>query len=82
MKPKKLRVPAMFYHKAPDQDAVCIRDERGKRRTTYLGKCGSDQRCANVTVPLSEYASMRGPPRPRTNGARVCTPDRTSTSAE
>lgn len=36
MKPKKLRVPALFHHKAVDQDAVCIRDADGKRRTQRL----------------------------------------------
>ncbi len=49
MTPKKLRVPAMFHHKASDQDAVCIRNERGKRRTIYLGKRGSAAAQRRVT---------------------------------
>ena len=41
MKSPKLRVPALFHHKASGQAAVCVRDANGKRRTVYLGKFGT-----------------------------------------
>jgi hypothetical protein len=59
MKPKKLRVPALFHHKAVDQDAVCIRDADGKRRMIYLGKRDSPEARQRYGEVIGDYLAGR-----------------------
>lgn len=59
MKPTKLRVPALFHHKATDQDAVCIRDADGKRRMIYLGRHGSPEARQRYGEVVGDYVAGR-----------------------
>lgn len=55
MKSLKLRVPAVFHHKATGQDAVCLRDAAGVRRMIYLGKHGSADARRRYREVLAEH---------------------------
>lgn len=55
MKPKNPRIPALFHHKATGQDAVCIRDPDGSRRTVYLGKHDSPAAQQRYREVLAEH---------------------------
>lgn len=55
MKPKGLKVPKPFHHKAAGQDAVVIRDENNRRRMVYLGKHGSAEAANRYRELLGEH---------------------------
>lgn len=59
MKPAKLRLPALFHHKATGQDAVCLRDASGKRRMVYVGKHGSAEARQRYGEVVADYLAGR-----------------------
>ncbi|MGE3174474.1 MAG: tyrosine-type recombinase/integrase [Planctomycetota bacterium] len=60
MKPKKMRVPVAFLHKATNQDAVCLRDAAdGRRRMVYLGVHGTAAAADRYREVIAEYLAGR-----------------------
>lgn len=72
MKSPGVRIPALFHHKALDQDAVCIRGADGKRRMIYCGPHGSAAAKLRYREVLAEH--LAGKPITTARAARRRSP--------